>query len=137
MNPFIKIKRSTIHGAGAFAARDIPKATRIIEYVGELISNTEADRREKLTPGLTYIFMIDDERSLDGAKLGNESKFLNHSCTPNCDWVIEGKRVFYDANRDIKQGEELTIDYAFEPDWPKEKCFCQSANCRGYLNLAG
>lgn len=130
------IKNSKIEGKGMFAAEDIPKGTTIIEYLGEKITNEEADKREieNDKTGRTYIFYLDDKYSLDGAVGGNDSIFVNHSCEPNCNYVYKKGRIFYEAKRDIKKGEELTIDYEFDYEEPLTPCFCGSKNCRGTIN---
>lgn len=130
------VKDSHIHGLGVFATDHIPKGTRIFEYTGELISRAEEDRRELENDktGVTYIYQLNDHESIDGAHGGNDSRFVNHSCDPNVDGVVEGRRIFYVAKRDIQTGEELFIDYAFDKDSKPEPCHCGSANCRGVMN---
>lgn len=130
------VKDSQIHGRGVFAAIDIPKGTRIFEYTGELISREEEDRRERENDktGVTYIYQLNEHESIDGAHGGNDSRFVNHSCDPNVEGVIEKKHIYYVALRDITQGEELFIDYAFDKDSKPEPCHCGAANCRGVMN---
>ena len=131
-----EIRQSKIDNRGAFATEDIPKGTKIVEYIGEKIDNEEAERREAINDekGVTYIFCLDDNSFIDGAVGGNDSRFINHSCEPNCDYLIEDGRIFYYANRDIKKGEELTIDYDYDADSKREICLCKSINCRGFIN---
>lgn len=131
-----EIRQSEIDNKGAFATEDIPKGTRVAEYVGEKINSEEAERRETINDekGVTYIFCLDEEYCIDGAVGGNDSRFINHSCEPNCDYAIEDGRIFYYANRDIKKGEELTIDYDYDADSKREICLCKSKNCRGFIN---
>lgn len=131
-----EIRKSKIDNRGAFATEDIPKGTMIVEYVGEKISNEEADKREETNDerGVTYIFCLDENSCIDGAVGGNESRFINHSCEPNCNYLVENGRIFYYSNRDIKKGEELTIDYDYDADSKKEICLCKSEKCRGFIN---
>jgi SET domain-containing protein len=131
-----EVRESQIDNRGAFATEDIPKGTQIIEYIGEKIDNEEADKREGINDeiGVTYIFCLDENSCIDGAVGGNESRFINHSCEPNCDYAVENGRIFYYANRDIKKEEELTIDYDYDADSKKEICLCKSKNCRGFIN---
>ena len=140
--PF-RLRNSRIHGRGAFATQLIPAGTRIIEYKGERISNEMADLRYPDTaarPHHTFLFSIDDEEVVDAAYRGNASRWINHSCNPNCDAVIDDRRIFIEAVRDIQPGEELVYDYNFileERHTPAMKrrypCHCGAPNCRGTI----
>ena len=140
--PF-ELRPSPIAGLGAFATRPIKKGTRIIEYTGERISNAEADRRyddDKMTRHHTFLFSLGDGTSIDAAVNGNEARFINHSCAPNCDAVIDGGRIYIEAIRDIAPGEELAYDYAYvlpERHSPAAKrrfpCSCGAPTCRGTM----
>jgi len=114
--PSVVRKRSKLHGFGVFAAEPIHKNRRIIDYAGELISNTRSGRREAryLREGCIWVFRVNRAWSRDAAVGGNLARFINHSCTPNC-WIeIEGKTktIWIRASRLIRTGEELTYDYA-------------------------
>jgi SET domain-containing protein len=90
--------------------------TRLVEYTGERITPAEADRRyPDDAPGRhhTFLFAIDDDVVIDAAFGGNAARWINHSCDPNCDAVIEDARIFIEAIRDIAAGEELAYDYAY------------------------
>ena len=140
--PF-EIRPSPIHGAGAFATRLIPQGTRLIEYRGERLTPAEADARYPDIPGEvhhTCLFAIDDDVVIDAAVDGNEARFINHSCGPNCDAVIDDGRIWIEAIRDIAPGEELCYDYALtlaERHTPAAKrrfpCSCGAAGCRGTM----
>jgi SET domain-containing protein len=140
--PF-EIRDSPIHGAGAFATRRIPANTRLIEYSGERLTPAEADARYPDVPGEahhTYLFAIDDDIVIDAAVNGNEARFINHSCGPNCDAVIDDARIWIETLRDIEPGEELAYDYAYileERHSPAAKrrypCRCGSPVCRGTI----
>jgi len=140
--PF-RVRRSRLHGRGAFATEFIPAGTRLIEYKGERITSDEADRRypdDPSRPHHTFLFQIDDDLVVDAAFKGNASRWINHSCDPNCDAVIEGRRIFIEAVRDIAPGEELTYDYNYvlpERHTPALKkrfpCICGAPNCRGTI----
>lgn len=132
------VKDSHVHGLGVFATEDIPAGTRIFEYTGELISRDEENRRELENDktGVTYIYQLNDHESIDGAVGGNDSRFVNHSCDPNVEGVIEDRHIYYVALRDIHPGEELFIDYAFDKDSKREPCHCGAKNCRGFMNEA-
>ena len=141
--PLIEVRDSPLHGLGVFALRDIPRGTRIIEYLGERITHAEADRRyehKQAGDSHTFLFIADGATVIDAGVDGNEARFVNHACEPNCESVIEDRRVFIDAIRAIEPGEELTYDYQIqrEADDPPDidgifACRCGSAGCRGTL----
>ena len=143
-NPWFRLRRSRIQGTGAFAIVDIPRGTRIIEYVGERITNAEADRRypddDRTRRHHTFLFTLNPRIVIDAAYQGNDARFINHSCDPNCDAVIERGHIWIDAIRDIPKGAELSYDYQFEhmPEYTADDlrlyaCRCGSANCRGTI----
>jgi uncharacterized protein len=141
--PLIEVRDSPLHGLGVFAARRIRKGTRIIEYRGERVSHAEADRRyerKDANDAHTFLFIVDSRTVIDAGVDGNEARFVNHACEPNCESVIENRRVFIDAVRAIEPGEELTYDYQIqrEPDDPADidsifACRCGSTRCRGSM----
>src|ERR671922_1487420 len=142
-HPF-EIRRSPIQGRGAFATRRIRKGERIIEYTGERISNAEADRRyddDRMRRHHTYLFTLTQRTVVDGGSGGNASRFINHSCDPNCEAVIEDGRIWIQSLHTIPKGRELTYDYRYErttddeADDEKYPCRCGSANCRGTILL--
>jgi SET domain-containing protein len=143
--PLYVVRSSRIHGRGVFALRLIRKGTRILEYEGERISNTEADRRYDDT-GMkrhhTFLFTLDRKTVIDGAISagGGDASYINHSCDPNCEAIISDKKIFIHALRTIRPGEELAYDYQYERtgknDAKLEKfyfCKCGAANCRGSI----
>jgi SET domain-containing protein len=140
--PF-EVRSSSIHGRGVFALRRIRKGARLIEYAGERISPDEADRRyddDALDIPHTFLFTVDKRTIIDAAVDGNEARFINHSCDPNCEAVDDAGRIFIEAVRNIRPGEELTYDYHLERDgrWRKAwaqryACRCGAPNCRGTL----
>ncbi len=142
-NPWFELRRSAIQGRGAFATRRIRRGTRVIEYTGEIITDEEADRRyddEKMDRHHTFLFAVDVNHVIDGGRRGNLSRFINHSCDPNCEAVIEDNRVFIEALRTIEPGEELLYDYQYERDgephasWDRlYACECGAPNCRGTI----
>jgi SET domain-containing protein len=112
--PALVRKRSPVHGRGVFAAAPIAKNTRIIDYAGELVRNSESEAREEryLAEGCIWVFRVNRAWSRDAAVGGNLSRFINHSCAPNC-WIeIAGTTIWIRASRTIAAGEELTYDYA-------------------------
>ena len=140
--PF-EIRASPIHGRGAFATTRIPRGTRLIEYAGERLTPAEADARYADEPGSghhTFLFAIDDHVVIDAGVAGNAARWINHSCDPNCDAVIDDDRIWIETIRDIAPGEELAYDYAYvleERHTPAAKrrypCNCGSAACRGTI----
>ena len=137
------VRNSKLHGKGGFALRRIKKGEKIGEYVGERIDDKEADRRypdNAEGPHHTFLFALEDGTVLDAAVGGNSTRFLNHSCDPNCEALEEDGRIFIHALRDIRKGEELVYDYHFildVPHTPAEKrrypCYCGSPKCRGTI----
>jgi uncharacterized protein len=140
--PF-EIRPSTIHGMGAYATQSIRKGQRIGEYVGERISQSEGDRRyddDAMAQHHTFLFTVTSRTVIDAAVGGNDTRFINHSCAPNCEAVIEDGRVFIDALRPIPVGSELFYDYAYEratdagpEDEAKYPCICGAPSCRGTI----
>lgn len=134
------LRESSIHGRGAFALVPIARGTRVVEYTGERISHAEADRRyddEAMASHHTFLMVVNRRVVLDAAVGGNDARFINHSCDPNCEIVVAGGRVFIDAVRDIAAGEELTYDYAYtreegddEVAQTRYPCRCGAPSCR-------
>jgi SET domain-containing protein len=139
------VRRSRIQGRGVFAARDIAQGERIIEYLGTRISSEEADAQspddEASRRHHTFLFAVDDDIVIDGRRGGNDARLINHSCDPNCEIIIERRRIFIHALREIRAGEELSYDYWYVTDdsytlgdlrriYP---CRCGATSCRGTL----
>ncbi len=143
---YFDVRQSGIQGKGAFANRRIRKGQRIIEYAGERITNDEADSRydeSAMRRHHTFLFTVTPRIVVDGAINGNESIYINHSCDPNCEAVIEDKRIFIEAIRTIQPGEELVYDYQYERTGESDeemekfyKCLCGAPNCRGSIMKA-
>ena len=142
-NPYFEVRQSAIQGKGAFATRNIRKGTRLIEYLGQRITWRTADKRyddEKMGRHHTFLFTVDDNTVIDAAVNGNDARFLNHSCDGNCEAIEDRKRIFLEARRSIKAGEELLYDYQYErtDDHTEEDekfyaCRCGSPKCRGSI----
>lgn len=143
--PPIVVRKSRIQGRGVFATRLIAQGERIVEYVGARLTHEEADAEcpddEASARHHTFLFAIDDHMVIDGGRNGNDARFINHSCDPNCEVVISRQRVFIHALREIPAGEELVYDYWYLTDesytlsdlrriYP---CRCGSDACRGTL----
>lgn len=121
---------------GAFATRDIPKGTQIVEYKGKLISKELSEKisSKHRDNGELWVFTLNDKYDIDGSRQGNESRYMNHSCEPNCEATnYDDEEVWIESTRDIKKGEELTYNYGFsEPD-EAFPCLCGSKNCRKWI----
>ncbi len=143
LNPYFELRGSDIQGTGAFATRAIRKGTRITEYLGQRISWRTADRRyddDRMGRHHTFLFTVDDKTVIDGAVQGNDARFINHSCDGNCEAITDRKRIFIEARRNIKAGEELLYDYQYErtddhtaEDEKFYACRCGSSKCRGSI----
>jgi hypothetical protein len=139
----IQMRRSDVHGNGVFALQDLAEGETLIEYKGEVINWKEALRRhphDPAQPNHTFYFHIDDGRVIDGNVKGNDARWINHSCEPNCEADEVDGRVYIKALRNIAAGEELNYDYGLiidEPYTPKLlsefPCWCGSEQCRGTL----
>ena len=139
----IQVRRSGVHGKGVFALQDIAEGETLIEYVGQVISWDEAQDRhphDPNDPNHTFYFHVNEDRVIDALYGGNSSRWINHSCAPNCEADEDNDRIFIKAIRNITAGEELNYDYGLIIDEPYTKklkaeypCWCGSANCRGTL----
>jgi hypothetical protein len=142
-SPLVEVRNSPVHGRGVFAVAPIRKGTRIIEYLGDRISHEAADKRYEdhdESDNHTFLFIVDKHTVIDAGVGGNDARFINHQCEGNCESVIENRRVFIDAARDIAPGQELGYDYEIgrEKDDPPNvdeiyACRCGSPKCRGTM----
>lgn len=139
---FCEVRGSEIHGRGVYATCFIPQETKIIEYVGERIGKEESERRGislhekslKTGDAAVYIFTVNRNYDLDGNVPWNTARLINHSCDPNCEAWISGRRIFIHALRDINAGDELTFDYGFDVDcYEDHPCRCGKQACVGYI----
>ncbi len=143
LRPMIEVRHSPVHGYGVFALRRIRKGTTVIEYLGDRITHAEADERyadKDEKDNHTFLFTVDSRTVIDAGRNGNEARFINHGCEPNCESGILEKRVFIDAIRTIRAGEELVYDYQItrDPDDPDDvdevfACRCGAPGCRGSM----
>ncbi|HZH43722.1 MAG TPA: SET domain-containing protein-lysine N-methyltransferase [Lysobacter sp.] len=145
----IVARRSAIHGNGVFALQPIAKGERIVEYKGRLRTHEEVDRGATggIESGHTFLFTLNDDYVIDANEGGNIARWINHSCAPNCEAVLEEHdsdrrkdRVFIEAKRAIRPGEELTYDYGITLDVPHTAklkkiwaCRCGARNCTGTM----
>ena len=137
----IRVSPSRIHRLGVFAAQNIPARARVIEYQGKRLTRRQACEvfRERLagnSPHLHYLARLDSYWTLDGAIGGSGAEFVNHSCDANVEMKAIRKHIWVIALRNIRRGEELLCDYAYDPNGLQIKCHCGSPKCRGTLNRA-
>jgi SET domain-containing protein len=134
----IEVRESGVHGHGVYAMQSIAKGTRIIEYTGQRVSWEGAPNDED--DPHTFNFGLDNGEVINPEIGGNDARWINHGCDPNCEAIEEDDRIFICAIRDIQAGEELFYDYALEIDEPiteeskkKFACHCRSPDCRGTM----
>jgi len=141
--PLFEVRHSPIHGYGVFALRRIRKGTTITEYIGDRITHDEADSRyenKAADDNHTFLFTVDARTVIDGGVGGNDARYINHGCDPNCESSTNDRRVFIEAIRTIQKGDELAYDYQIQrdPDDPPNvdeifACRCGAAKCRGSM----
>ena len=146
----IVTRKSAIHGNGMFAVAQIKKGERLIEYKGRRRSHEDVDAGDSgdADSGHTFLFTLNDDWVIDANFEGNDARWINHSCDPNCEALIEEDeggdsrkdRVFIEAIRDIRPGEELSYNYGItlaERHTPRLKkiwaCLCGSPKCTGTM----
>jgi SET domain-containing protein len=141
-----EVRESAIHGRGVYATVFIAKGTKIIEYVGELVDKKESERRGlsqhakslKTGDAAVYIFTLSKRFDIDGNVPWNTARLINHSCNPNCEAWIEGRKIFIHSLADINAGDELTFDYGFDVDcYEDHPCLCGRPGCVGYIVSRG
>ena len=137
-----RIKKSNIdrNGRGLYAIKDIKEGSRIIDYVGNIITKKKTEECEKfdnLKP--IYLFNLNSRYDLDGDVSWNIARLINHSCLNNCDYEGKGLKLWITAIKNIKKGEELTCDYGFsyDSDYKQFPCKCGSKNCVGFIVREG
>ena len=137
-----KIKKTPIDkkGLGLVAACNIKKGTKIINYVGNIITKKQTEENPKFDNSKPiYLFNLNSRYDLDGDVSWNTARLINHSCSNNCDYDGKGLKLWVTAIKDIKKGEEITCDYGFgyDSDYKQFPCKCRSKNCAGYIVREG
>ena len=135
-------------GYGLVSKHDLVTGDLVYEYFGELINGQELARRRQEVMQKRHLFMLElkpgrgsEGAYLDSTNMGGMSRFVNHSCEPNCSmsvWIVQGRyRCGIFAAEPIPEGTELTFDYSWEPspDRPPTVCHCGSKRCRGYIEV--
>src|SRR6202030_2284473 len=141
--PLFEVRHSPIQGSGVFSLRRIRKGTMVIEYLGDRVSHAQADARyEDKDPNdnHTFLFTVDAKTVIDAGVNGNEARYINHGCDPNCESTTLNKRIFIEAIRTVQPGEELSYDYQIQRDSDDAPnvdevyaCRCGAKNCRGSM----
>ena len=137
------LRRSSLHGIGAFARRRVRRGRRVIEYLGERLTAAGVQARydaRAADDAHTFLFQLGESRYIDASVRGNAARFINHSCQPNCEAQQDGDRIFIVAIRNIQPGVELTYDYALEIERGHSEarrrrfaCRCGASRCRGTM----
>ena len=144
MNKLWFKKKSGVHGSGLFAFQNIKKGLKIIEYVGDKVTKKEGDRRadiqlnkakRNINNGMVYIFELNKRYDIDGSVKYNHARLINHSCSPNCEVVIDNNEIWILAIKKIKKNAELSYNYgyAYDEDYVDHICKCGSSKCVGYI----
>ena len=133
-----KIKKSNIDRKGRrlYAAKNIKAGTKIIDYVGNIITKKQTESSEKFDNSKPiYLFNLNSRYDMDGDVKWNTARLINHSCINNCEYEGKGLKLWVVSVKDIKKGEELTCDYGFgyDSDYKQFPCNCKSKNCCGYI----
>ncbi|XP_040826241.1 histone-lysine N-methyltransferase NSD3 isoform X2 [Ochotona curzoniae] len=142
--PDAEIIKTERRGWGLRTKRSIKKGEFVNEYVGELIDEEECRLRIKRAHENSvtnfYMLTVTKDRIIDAGPKGNYSRFMNHSCNPNCEtqkWTVNGDvRVGLFALCDIPAGMELTFNYNLDClGNGRTECHCGAANCSGFLGV--
>lgn len=127
-----EIRSSGIHGLGAFATQSLAANERVCPYLGRRISKAES--LDACMNGNVCIFALSETEDIDGDVPSNLARFINHSCDPNCEVLLEADGLWVNAQRAVLNGEELTFNYGYDlTDWRSYPCRCGSAACPGYM----
>jgi len=140
-----ELRKSKVHGNGVFAKKNIKKNVKIIQYIGEKITKKEGDKRSaerikkylnKKNVGSVYVFELNKKYDIDGSPKYNKARYINHSCEPNCEVIIENNQIWILSIKNIRAGEELNYDYGYafdKDDYEDHPCLCGSKKCIGYI----
>lgn len=129
-------------GFGIRALQDLPKGTMVLEYVGEIIDQRETEKRilkySKRGMSHFYFMTLRPDMIIDATDKGNLSRFMNHSCAPNCatqKWIVDGKmRIALYTEKKIHRLQELTFDYkAVRVGSKPQVCLCGESCCKGFI----
>ena len=135
-----KQKSSNIDNRGLFASKNIKKGTKIIYYIGKIITKKQTENNPKFdNDKAIYLFNLNNRYDLDGDFTYNTARLINHSCDPNCEVEGKGLKLWISSIKDINKNEELTYDYgfSFDENYKNFPCKCGSKNCCGYIVREG
>ncbi len=142
VEPWYIVRQSSVHNLGVFAARDIPRGARILDYKGHKITKAESTRRgtaqleeAALTgEGAVYIFILNKKYDIDGNVPWNDCRLINHTCEPNCEARIIRGVIWLVATKNIPEGTEIGFNYGFDLEtWDDHPCRCGTKSCCGYI----
>ena len=133
-----KVKKSKIDnkGRGLYATKEIKEGTKIINYMGKIITNKQVDESDKFDNSKPiYLFTLNKRYTLDGDFAWNTAGLINHSCNPNSQYDGKGLKIWVTATKNIKKDEEITADYGFgyDEDYKQFPCKCGAKNCCGFI----
>lgn len=132
-NPLVKVVRTT-SGLGLIATQVIPKGTKIIQYVGPIMTAEESNQK-----GGMYQFEVSEEKFIDGSSRSNLARYANHACRPNSQaYVYEDDEIWIEAEKKINPGEQITINYGktyFDLHIRPKGCRC--ATCQNKKQPSG
>ncbi|XP_078116928.1 histone-lysine N-methyltransferase, H3 lysine-36 specific [Sander vitreus] len=140
----VEIVRTLSCGWGLVGVSDIKKGAFVCEYVGEVIDEEECRARIRHAQENDicnfYMLTLDKDRIIDAGPKGNQARFMNHCCQPNCEtqkWTVNGDtRVGLFSLQDIPKGMELNFNYNLEClGNGKTACKCGAPNCSGFLGV--
>ena len=137
----LEVRKSNIYGKGCFALKHFPARKKIALYAGELVKgNRRIEERLWEQEAVNKVIRMGKNLAIDGSVGGNETAFINHSCDPNAEAIIEDDRIFIYAKKNIQPGTEILYDYQYEryPEHTEEDerfyaCLCGSPKCRGTI----
>jgi len=137
-------KKSSLHGSGLFAKNNIKKGEKVIQYIGDIITKREGDKRadkqikkaqKNKKNGMVYVFELNKKYDIDGGVARNYARFINHSCDPNCEVEISNNSIWISSIKNINKDSELSYNYgySYDTDYVDHVCKCGSKKCVGYI----
>ncbi|MBT3407763.1 SET domain-containing protein-lysine N-methyltransferase [Candidatus Woesearchaeota archaeon] len=141
---YVKEKKSKIHGTGIYATRDIPKNTYVLEYVGEKVTKKQSDQiaqdlldkyeKNKKKYAGVFLFTLNSRFDINGNVKWNTARFINHSCDPNSEAVIDKGHIWIETIKNVKKGDEITYNYGYDVEnYEDHPCWCGTKKCVSYI----
>jgi uncharacterized protein len=129
MSEKLEVRESGIYGMGCFARAGFAARKKIALYAGETVRGVRRIEARLRAQDAIKVIRLAHDLAIDGASGGDETAYINHSCAPNAFMrIVPGDKVAFFALRDIRPGEEITVNYR-DPYHP-EVCRCGAPNCR-------